>query len=141
MLSKYGDVIIAAFVFAGVYYSRSTKKNTDEINDAVNHRHRKAPDANGQPQPRLFDAVLENRRSVNHMRGHILELHGDVSKLGDKLDVYAAKLDAHMIADAEAHRDLVDRFNVINERLASRRRWTQAPTGGRRRTAPTTPAA
>ena len=59
-----GLSVAAAFSAYSAWHSKQAKSIGDQINDAVNHRHLKDKDENGNMPPKLYDAVLHlHRRS------------------------------------------------------------------------------
>jgi hypothetical protein len=60
-------VIIAVLTLCGVLFngmiSLLTHRNSKEINDAVNHRHRRT-DQNGKTPPKLYDLAIQNHQKI-----------------------------------------------------------------------------
>ena len=91
-----GYVIVAALGAYSAYHAKKAKESSDQINDAVNHRHDKA----GPHAPKLYDAVIglhERANTIDDKADELLEWKrgyaGGRLDTGDKVKDFVESVD------------------------------------------------
>jgi hypothetical protein len=94
-----GVVLTSVLAFIVAWMQVRTRRNIDEINDAVNHRHLKAANGSDVP-PKLFDLVWESHKDSKELiewkRGYDggpLDNGTKVEEFVDRMDNLADKVD------------------------------------------------
>lgn len=82
-----GTVVASYFAYAANKQSKRSGESIDQINDAVNHRHKTGT-------PRLYDMVLSNFNRVGQLEKSVKEIKRDIKDLSHVVSVHEIELDS-----------------------------------------------
>lgn len=86
-LGVIGTVVASYFSYAANKQSRRSNVSIEQINDAVNHRHKTGT-------PRLYDMVLSNFNRVGQLEKSVKEIKRDIKDLSHVVSVHEIELDS-----------------------------------------------
>ena len=81
-----GTVVASYFAYAANRQSRRSNVSIEQINDAVNHRHKTGT-------PRLYDMVLSNFNRVDSLEKSVREIKRDIKDLSHVASVHQLEID------------------------------------------------
>jgi len=81
-----GTVVASYFAYAANRQSRRSNVSIEQINDAVNHRHKTGT-------PRLYDMVLSNFNRVDSLEKSVIEIKRDIKDLSHVASVHQLEID------------------------------------------------
>lgn len=81
-----GTVVASYFAYAANKQSRRSNVSIEQINDAVNHRHKTGT-------PRLYDMVLSNFNRVGNLEKSVKEIKRDIRDLSHVVSVHEVEID------------------------------------------------
>jgi len=81
-----GTVVASYFAYAANRQSRRSSVSIEQINDAVNHRHKTGT-------PRLYDMVLSNFNRVDSLEKSVKEIKRDIKDLSHVASVHQLEID------------------------------------------------
>ena len=85
-LGVIGTVVASYFSYAANKQSKRSGESIDQINDAVNHRHKTGT-------PRLYDMVLSNFNRVSSLEKSVKEIKRDIKDLSHVVSVHEVEID------------------------------------------------
>jgi len=81
-----GTVVASYFAYAANRQSRRSNVSIEQINDAVNHRHKTGT-------PRLYDMVLSNFNRVDSLEKSVIEIKRNIKDLSHVASVHQLEID------------------------------------------------